>query len=149
MARAATLEELGDVQAKVFRCFEAGALATGAALKIEGAEKPYAHMVHDHVMSALYQGNATVLGRSFVALGSSAGKFAVSTDMGNVSLAMPSIHPAIGIESFPAVNHQPEFAAHCVTPAADQAVVDAAAAMAWTALDMTAHSEIRQRLMRG
>ena len=44
--------------------------------------------------------------------------------MGNVSLAMPSIHPMIGINSLPAVNHQPEFAAHCVTPDADKALVD-------------------------
>ncbi len=35
--------------------------------------------------------------------------------MGNVSLALPSIHPMIGINSLPAVNHQPEFTAHCVT----------------------------------
>ncbi len=44
--------------------------------------------------------------------------------MGNVSLAMPSIHPMIGINSLPAVNHQPEFAAHCVTPDADKALED-------------------------
>ena len=32
-----------------------------------------------------------------------------STDMANVSLAIPSIHPMLGIDSLPAVNHQPEF----------------------------------------
>jgi hypothetical protein len=37
----------------------------------------------------------------------------------NVSLTLPSIHPAIGIDSLPAVNHQPEFAAYCAT---DQAL---------------------------
>ncbi len=56
-----------------------------------------------------------------------------STDMGNVSLVVPSIHPYIGIGSLPAVNHQKEFAAHCVTPAADQALVDGAIGLAWTA----------------
>src|SRR4030065_419259 len=54
--------------------------------------------------------------------------------MGNVSLAMPAIHPMIGIYSLPAVNHQPEFAAHCVTDVADKAVIEGALAMAWTIL---------------
>jgi hypothetical protein len=45
----------------------------------------------------------------------------------------PSIHPAIGIDSMPAMNHQPEFTAHCIKPAADQAILDGTLAMAWTA----------------
>jgi hypothetical protein len=48
------------------------------------------------------------------------------TEMGNVSLALPSIHPMIGINSLPATDHQPEYAAHCATPAADQGLVDGA-----------------------
>jgi len=66
--------------------------------------------------------------------------------MGNVSLAMPTIHPTIGIDSLPAVNHQPEFAAHCATPAADRAVVDAAVAMAWTAIDVAGDPTLSARL---
>jgi hypothetical protein len=46
-----------------------------------------------------------------------------------------AIHPSIGIDSLPAVNHQPEFAAHCITEAADRAVVADALALAWTAID--------------
>lgn len=67
--------------------------------------------------------------------------------MGNVSLALPSIHPAIGIDSLPAVNHQPEFAAHCVTAAADKAIIDGALAMAWTAIDLATDAQVRQRLL--
>ncbi len=66
--------------------------------------------------------------------------------MGNVSLAMPSIHPMIGINSLPAVNHQPEFAAHCVTPDADKALMDGALAMAWTCIDLATNREARERL---
>ena len=47
-----------------------------------------------------------------------------STDMGNVSLEMPSIHPCIGIESAGAYNHQPEFAAACINASADRAVLE-------------------------
>jgi metal-dependent amidase/aminoacylase/carboxypeptidase family protein len=43
----------------------------------------------------------------------------------------------------PAVNHQPEFAAACVTPAADRAVLDGAIALAWTAVDVgVRHSRV-------
>jgi len=55
--------------------------------------------------------------------------------MGNVSHHVRAIHPTIGIDSLPAVNHQPEFAAHCITAVADRAVTDGALALAWTALD--------------
>ena len=67
--------------------------------------------------------------------------------MGNVSLALPSIHPAIGIDSLPAVNHQPEFAAHCISPAAEKALVDGSLAMAWTAVDLATDTKVRQRLL--
>ena len=40
---------------------------------------------------------------------------AASTDMANISLVMPTIHPSIGLDCAPAVNHQPEFTAHCAT----------------------------------
>jgi hypothetical protein len=67
--------------------------------------------------------------------------------MGNVSLKIPSIHPTIGIESLPAVNHQPEFAAHCVTEPADKALYDGALAMAWTAIDAASDDVVRERLL--
>lgn len=70
-----------------------------------------------------------------------------STDMGNVSLQLPSIHPLIGINSAPAVNHQPEFTAACATPDADRAVVDGALAMAWSAIDIASDAALRQRLI--
>jgi hypothetical protein len=67
--------------------------------------------------------------------------------MGNVSLALPSIHPTIGIDSGSAVNHQPEFAAHCVTEAADKALLDGALALAWTAIDVAQDPALRDRLL--
>jgi amidohydrolase len=146
MVRAADLEQLEEVRAKVARCFEAGALATGATLELSEDHEPYSEMRHDHELSALYQRNAEALGRTFVGRGD---RGAGSTDMGNVSLALPSIHPTIGIDSLPAVNHQPEFTAKCATPAADQAVVDGAVAMAWTAIDAAGDPTVRERLLAG
>jgi amidohydrolase len=148
IVRAQTLEELKELRVKVDRCFQAGALATGASLELRGGERPYAEMHYDHGMGAFYKRNAEALGRSFPELGAAATRLSASTDMGNVSLALPSIHPMIGINSLPAVNHQPEFTAACVSADADQAVLDGALAMAWTAIDMAQDAATRERLIK-
>jgi amidohydrolase len=147
IVRGADLKDLEDVREKVYRCFEAGALATGSKLEIRGGDKPYAEMRHDHEMSAIYKRNALQAGRAFPELSPVMAKVAGSTDMGNVSHAIPSIHPAIGINSLPAVNHQPEFTAHCVTEDADRAVAEGALAMAWTAIEMAENAGLRERLI--
>jgi hypothetical protein len=66
--------------------------------------------------------------------------------MGNVSHAMPSIHPMIGISSLPAVNHQPEFTAHCVGATAEHALLDGALGLAWTAIDLARDDVLSARL---
>jgi amidohydrolase len=147
--RARTLDDLGDVYEKVMRCFEAGALATGATLKVVGGDKPFAHMEDDVEMAGFYQANAEALGRKFPALGDSSPATPVSTDMGNVSLVLPSIHPALGIDCLPAVNHQPEFANATITPAAEQSIYDGAISLAWTAIDMASTPRTRDRLLAG
>jgi amidohydrolase len=145
--RAETLDQLSELRPKVYRCFEAGAIGTGSRLQLIGGDKPFAHMVHDPDMAAIYRRNAETLGRSFADLGSLLERTAASTDMGNVSLVLPAIHPFIGINSLPAVNHQPEFAAHCVSEAAGRALIDGALAMAWTAIDMATDARVRERLL--
>ena len=147
MVRAQVLEEIDELKNKVYRCFEAGALATGATLEITGGDKPYAEMIHDADIAAKYRRNAESLGRNFPDLGAALDRAAGSTDMGNVSLALPAIHPMLGIDSLPAVNHQAEFAAHCATEAADKALIDGGLAMAWTAIDIANDPKTRQRLI--
>jgi amidohydrolase len=144
--RSRTLAELDDLRPKVERCFQAGATATGASLDIVDVGPPYSEMVHDHEIGALYRRNAEELGRTFLDAGPLIDRSGASTDMGNVSLEIPSIHPLIGIDSLPAVNHQPEFTAHCATPSADKALFDGALAMAWTTLDIAADDDLRARL---
>lgn len=147
IVRAETLEQLEEVRTKVHRCFEAGALASGAQMDIRGGLKPYADMHFDHDLGACYRRNAEAAGRKFPALPPGMERLAASTDMGNVSRLIPSIHPMIGINSLPAANHQPEFTAHCVTPIADQAVLEGALALAWTAIDCAAEPALRTRLL--
>jgi len=130
-----------------YRCFEAGGLATGSKVAITGGDKPYAEMRHDEDMAALYRKNSEALGRPFPPVGEWETRPVASTDMGNVSLAVPSIHPSISINSLPAVNHQPEFAAHCITQDADKALADGAIAMAWTCIDLAMNGHVRERLL--
>ena len=145
--RSETLDQLKELRPKVHRCFEAGALATGSKLEIMGGDKPYAEMLHDDTMATFYLKNSEALGRPFPNLGEWETRPSGSTDMGNVSLAMPSIHPMVGINSLPAVNHQPEFTAHCITADADKALVDGALAMAWTCIDLATDPDARTRLL--
>ncbi len=145
MVRSKKVEQLDRLFSRVRSCFEAGALATGCKLSIAGGDKPYADMAHDMELAAVYQRNAEALGRQFrVPAGDQS---SASTDMGNISHTMPAIHPLIGINSLPAVNHQPEFAAHCATEEADCAIFDGALAMVWTAIDAATQPAVRQRLL--
>ena len=132
MARASTEHDLAALLPRVHRCFDAGAMATSATLSIEDVAPHYAHMEHDLDLVDVYRANAAAIGRPEPHDRS----MTFSTDMGNVSLALPSIHPCIGIESAGAVNHQPEFAAACVNESADRAVLEGSLAMAWSAIDI-------------
>ncbi|MFA3837789.1 M20 family metallopeptidase [Streptomyces aureus] len=137
IVRSDTLGALAPLKARVQRCFEAGALATGCELSTDPVGPDYADMRPDRGMLALYRANAEALGRTFPDL-PGGGVVGAATDMGNVSHVVPTIHPMLGLDCAPAVNHQPEFTAACVTTAADRAVLDGALAMAWTAADLAA-----------
>jgi metal-dependent amidase/aminoacylase/carboxypeptidase family protein len=64
-----------------------------------------------------------------------------STDMGNVSHVVPTIHPMFGI-SADFGNHHPGFTAGAGTPAALQEARDAAKMMALTAMDLFNNPEL-------
>lgn len=145
--RERSLEHLAELEARVRQCFEAGALATGCAVSIEPQCPPYSEFRDDADLMAIYRRNAEAAGRSFPDLGELLGRMIASTDMANVSLAMPAIHPMLGLGTLPVVNHQPEFAAFCTTPVADTALLDGALAMAWTTIDAATTEPSRSRLL--
>jgi amidohydrolase len=146
--RASTLAELAELEPRVHRCFEAGALATGCTVEITPQAPRYSEMRADTELTDLYRANAEALGRVFPDIpAATLERTAGSTDMANVTLALPAIHPMLGLNSHPAVNHQPEFAAYCATPTADKALLDGATAMAWTAIDAATSPAVRERLL--
>ena len=59
-----------------------------------------------------------------------------STDMANVSKVVRAIHPYIGVDCYPVLNNQAEFADACVGKVANQTLVDGATALAWTGADV-------------
>jgi amidohydrolase len=148
MARSRTIDGLFALEARVRACFEAGALASGCTVRYEKLSPDYSHMEADPDLVAAYRVNAQSLGRSFEADDADTPLPTFSTDMANVSLAVPTIHPLIRIETGGAVNHQHEFAAACITPSADAAVRDGALALAWTAIDAATDASLRDRLLR-
>ncbi len=126
--RAESLALLGELEERVQRCFEAGgALASGCELSVTPESEPYSEFRTDLRALELYVRHAEALGRDFNAPPEQATMNRASTDMGNVSQVVPAIHPYIGLGCFPAANHQPEFAAHCVGDAANLAIHDGAA----------------------
>ncbi len=136
--RAATKERLDELYSRVVACFEAAAVATGCTYELERRGHPYSDLLSNDVMTDLYAANSAALGRPMgrgadVDPGASG-----STDMGNVSYEVPTIHPMLDIKALPAVNHQKEFAAHTLSPTGEQAIRDGALAMAWTIIDLAA-----------
>lgn len=135
-ARAGSLAELDEVMPRVLACFEAGALATGCSWETVETSPRYAEFRNDEPLVARFAQNARALGRDMdPAEERPGGMNTASTDMGNVSLAVRSIHPYLGIGSLPAVNHQAAFAQAAARPDADRAVLDGAILLAQTIVD--------------
>lgn len=133
--RSASSERLAELIPRVHACFNAAASATGCRVEINQTGHPYLNMINNEVMTELFQANSTALGRPLpteAQLGASGG----SSDMGNVSQVVPSIHPMLAIETDGAVNHQAEFAAATITASGEQAIRDGALAMAYTIIDL-------------
>jgi len=144
--RARDLAALELLRARVNRCFDAGALATGTRMEMEEESPSYSEFAPDLEIGDIYRRNAEAIGRVFPSLPPMKSG---STDMANVSLRMPTIHPMIEIEANGASNHQPEFTAACVTESADRAVRDGALAMALTVVDLAGTPAVRDRLLAG
>lgn len=68
-----------------------------------------------------------------------------STDMGNISLRVPSIHPTVGVAPPGTAMHTAAFAAYAGSEPGDRAVVDGAVALALTALDYLTDTGLRDR----
>jgi metal-dependent amidase/aminoacylase/carboxypeptidase family protein len=135
--RAVDADDLEDLRLRARACLEGAATATGTTVEI-------AREGHVYEPIAAHPGLAKVFGAACEALGrpvtaDPAGKgISGSTDFGNVSQRVPGLHAELAVHSWPAVNHQHEFAAACVGEAGDRTMLEGAKALALTALAVAA-----------
>ncbi|MGJ0386295.1 amidohydrolase [Paenarthrobacter nicotinovorans] len=142
--RAPSLENLKIIQSKVRRCLEGGALASGCTLQVTPSGNAYAELRQDAFLSEAYRDAMTARGRD-VAFSAEP---VASTDMGNVSQVVPSIHPMVGYDVRGAAHHTAEFAAFGASAGADKAVLDGSFGLAAAACAAALDPAQRERLLR-
>ncbi len=127
--RAKTLEAIQDANMKVDRALRGGAIAMGARVEITTVPG-YMPMTQDPGMVALFRANAAALvgAENIGEIGHRTG----STDMGDVSLIMPVVHPYAGGAT--GTGHGADYQIVDY----DNVVINAARAMAMTTIDLLA-----------
>jgi metal-dependent amidase/aminoacylase/carboxypeptidase family protein len=127
---------LAALKARVLTCLEAGAAAAGCEMTYEWKDPAFFDMVDNGPMTELYAANAARVGRSAADPSVCGTPVVGSTDMGNVSYLVPSIHPMIKVAPPEVSIHTPEFAAYARSEDGDRAVLDGAKVLAMTVADL-------------
>ena len=136
LVRARDMTELARVRSIVERCARGAALACGVEVELTVREG-YRDMINNMTMARRFGAHLEGLGRRAAEGDDTVG--AGSTDMGDISHAVPSIHPWIAIcDRGETTCHQHAFAACAASPRGRQAMSTAAKAMALTAADLLA-----------
>jgi amidohydrolase len=126
--------DLEDLKTRVLACFAGAATATGCRLEYRWANKPYDNMASNLALGTRFVENGRALGWELPQRDEAGDQEGGSSDMGNVSHVVPSIHPIYAIPA-EAGNHTAGFTAAAATPEAHRRTLRAATALAWTALD--------------
>ncbi len=135
LVRAGNIGYLNALREKVLDCFKAASLATGARLEYHWDEKEYyAPMRNNVAMARLYSDNMEKNG-SAVPMFNPEQSFG-STDMGNLSQIVPSIHTSVSIAPPGESEHTVEFARYAATERGLTESLIAAAGLAMTAIDL-------------
>ena len=136
IVRAAEDSYLDELKERVLNCFMGAATATGAKLKYKWGEARYAPLRNNFTLARMFRKNLQSLGRRVHLVDPRIG--IGSSDIGNVSRVVPSIHPLIAIASARAVTHSPQFAKTAASEAGMRGLIDAAKALAMTVVDLVA-----------
>jgi amidohydrolase len=142
--RAQTERRLAKLKQRVEACFHAGALASGAQYEVRHVSHDYSDMWTNAPLAAAYQANLEQLGRQIVH--APADQISGSTDMGNVSKILPSIHPMIAIAPPRVALHTQEFAQYAASEDGQRGVLDGAKALALTGIDVLSTAALRDAM---
>ena len=145
--RSDTIESLQPLKARIAKCLEAGAIAADCTISFDWQKNTYADLVDNLPLLTSYVENSAQFGRDLTTdflPGTGGG----STDMGNLSYLVPSIHPMLQVAPHGVSLHSAQFAEFTASKDADKAVLDGAKIMAMTAIDMwlsdTLSSQVQQ-----
>lgn len=141
IVRANDVGYLEQVTEKVIDCARGAALATGAELKAD-SRKGYANMVTNDVLANLYADNLSAMDVAVEA--PDPGEPMGSTDMGNVSQVIPSIHPYVAIAPRGVAGHSVEMREAARSPQGDEGLMVSAKALAMTVVDLLVQPELVQ-----
>ncbi len=129
--RATNRKELTALRQRVVEIARGAAMATGATLEVkEGLT--YAERQENRALSECFASNLRAIGVDVLPALKSVG----SSDMGNVGEVCPMAHPYVKIVEEPTELHTPEFAVAAASQAGMSGLVQAAKALAMTALDV-------------
>jgi amidohydrolase len=93
--RAATERRLERLKQRVEACFQAGASASGAEVSVRKVGEDYADLLSNSPLASAYGSNLARVGRTVMPEVPSMNTG--STDMGNVSKLVPTVHPMIAV----------------------------------------------------
>ena len=133
--RAANEQELRALKPRVQACFAAGATGSGCTVEVNWAGVDYLDINTNWPLAERFRYHAEQLGREFIDDDQALKFGAGSTDMGNVSYRLPSIHPMLAVAPPNVVIHHPDFAQWARSEKGDAAVIDGAKALALTAAE--------------
>lgn len=140
--RAGERELAEEVLQRVIQCAQAAGMATGALLTTN-VKTGYDEMIPNRVMANLFAENWRAIGVNIDAHPPHEGM--ASTDMGNVSHAIPSLHPYVTIAPVGTAGHTAEFRAAAISEAGHEGLLRAAKGMAMTAIDLLANVDLMQQ----
>ncbi len=144
IVRSATIESLQPLKQRVLTSLECAATACACTIDHEWHGHTYADMIDNGPMVAAYVSNAARVGRVVVDPVAVGRRVVGSTDMGNISYLVPSIHPMIKVAADGVAIHTLEFAEWARSAEGDKAVLDGAKMMAMTIIDLWTSAELRE-----
>lgn len=141
--RSDTMASLQPLKQRVLACLDGAASACGCAMEATWDGHTYAEVRDNECLAAAYAANMAAVGRTVVDPRVTGRRVLGSTDMGNVSYLVPSIHPMVQVAPAGVPIHTREFAEHAGSEGGDRAVVDGARAMAMTVVDLWLDGRLR------